>query len=104
MFKIFGRIDDELSEILDHYRESHQRWTDRTPLSRIPWAFDNFDNERPILSAFRRFYRSTLDNRMNYPEPFFSSAEASFYRLLEAQGLDWVVNEYDPPGKLRRHF
>lgn len=104
MFEIFRSYNDALEKLFTAYQKRNDHYTNTTPISSLPWVFGNFDNGVPITWAMRRLYRDTLDHRLKYHQPFFTQSEPSFFKRVEELGAEWIQQEYDPPGKLRRYF
>lgn len=104
MYQLLRGYNSCLEELFESYTSKHEISAHSTPVSVPRWSFGFFDNDEPVPFAARRFYRSTLDNRSVYRQPFFEDSDPSFYKYMNYMGLDYIVGEYDPPGKLRRHF
>lgn len=103
MYQLLRGYNQALENMFEAYTQKHEISVSKTPIATPVWGFGHFDNGEAVPFAARRFYRSTLDNRAVYNEPFFTEGD-SFYRYMNYLGLDYIVGEYDPPGKLRRHF
>lgn len=104
MYQLLRGYNACLEELFESYTSKHDASVSGAPICGPKWAFGYFDNDEPVSLAMRRFYRSTLDNRSIYREPFYAGADPSFYDYTNYMGRDYIVAEYDPPGKLRRHF
>jgi len=104
MYEMFRSYNSVLEDLFGSYVESNKFYESNTGVSKYKWAFSCFDNNQPVPWGLRKFYRDTLDRRVKYPLPFFVGADPSFYDHAQSLGIDWIVSEYDPPGKLRRWF
>jgi len=104
MFEIFGAYNSVVADIIDWYDKRVAHWSNHIEARLAPWVYGFFDNGEPVTRAMRRLYRSSLDNRVHFPKPYFTAGSRSFWSHLRQIGLSKVENTFDPPRILRSYY
>jgi hypothetical protein len=68
MLDKFGGNNPVLYELRDWYVQQCRR-TGQEELGQTPWAYNSFDNGKPITAGHRRTYRERLDVQRAFPNP-----------------------------------
>jgi hypothetical protein len=96
MFETFGEYNDILASMLSGYGFEVQEYSRAFAEAHSPWVFGSFDNSVAVPESVRRFYRSSLNNRVIYPEPYFTNHERSFFSHVTRIGLDTIEERFRP--------
>lgn len=104
MFEMFGAYNECVNELIGSYDEQVAEWTERLRSSIQLWVYGRFDNGLAISRAVRRFYRSSLDHRLNFPQPFFADAKPSFWQHLSQTDAGEIERQFDPSDVLKKYY
>lgn len=96
MFEIFGQYNAGLDGIISQYDAEVASMTSIYQECMMPWAFRSFDNADEIHDSVRRFYRSSLDHRVMFREPYFADGTESFYEHVRRGGLGDIIDKHSP--------
>lgn len=104
MYQMYGRYDSVMEDLFQEYKELNQNSELEIPDWQRRWSFAAFDNGELVPFAVRKYYRHAIDFKMIYPQPFRLNGFPSFYEHAKIIGMDTLIGEFDPPGRLRRYF
>lgn len=102
--EMFQAYSSDFEAILQGYLAKVSLEAASTAASKMHWVYKQFDNGQAVSTGVKRFYRYTLDHRLNFPHPYISSANPSFYNYVLEKGIDALEEEYNSATKLRRYF